>query len=89
MSGGTPGDDFYFLEEVPLTMFFDDGRALHGAYWHDGFGYRHSHGCVNLSITDAHWLYQWVGNEMGSMSSADKEDGPAVYVFSSGEYTNG
>ncbi len=89
MSGGIPGEDFYFLEEVPWTMFFDDGRALHGAYWHDGFGYRRSHGCVNLSITDAHWLYQWVADEMGSMSSADKEDGPAVYIFSSGQYDNG
>ncbi|MCA9913734.1 MAG: L,D-transpeptidase, partial [Anaerolineae bacterium] len=86
MSGGTPGDDFYFLEEVPWTMFFDEGRALHGAYWHDGFGYRRSHGCVNLSITDAHWLYQWVAEEMDSLSSAEQETGPAVYVYSSGQY---
>lgn len=86
MSGGTPGDDFYFLEEVPWAMFFDEGRALHGAYWHDGFGYRRSHGCVNMSITDAHWLYSLVADEMGSTSSADKEVGPAVYIYSSGEY---
>lgn len=86
MSGGEVGADFYFLEEVPWTMFFDEGRALHGAYWHDGFGYRRSHGCVNMSITDAHWLYQWVADEMGSHSSADKENGPAVYVYSSGQY---
>ncbi len=86
MSGGQPGDDYYFLEEVPWTMFFDEGRALHGAYWHDGFGYRRSHGCVNLSITDAHWLYNWVAEVMGSMSSAEQETGPAVYVYSSGQY---
>lgn len=89
MTGGTSGQDYYFLEEVPWTMFFDDGRALHGAYWHDGFGYRRSHGCVNMSITDAHWLYLWVANVMGSKSSADKENGPAVYVYSSGQYDNG
>lgn len=87
MSGGQPGDDFYFLEEVPWTMFFDEGRALHGAYWHDGFGYRRSHGCVNMSITDANWMYLWVAEEMGSMNSPDKEVGPAVFVYSSGEYT--
>ncbi len=86
MSWGTPGDDFYFLEEVPWTMFFDEGRALHGAYWHDGFGYRRSHGCVNLPITDAHWLYEWVADEMGTYASADREEGPQVYVYSSGSY---
>jgi len=87
MSWGVVGDDFYFIEEVPWTMFFDEGRALHGAYWHDGLGYRRSHGCVNLSITDAHWLYRWVAEEMGSMTSADVEpEGPNVYVYSSDTY---
>jgi hypothetical protein len=52
-------DDFYYLEDVPWTMYFDEARALHGAYWHNGFGYPHSHGCVNMSDGDAHWLYNW------------------------------
>jgi lipoprotein-anchoring transpeptidase ErfK/SrfK len=87
MSWGTPGDDFYALEDVPWTMYFDEGRALHGAYWHDGFGFRRSHGCVNLPITDAHWLYRWVADEFeGKLNSADREVGPAVYVYSSGVY---
>jgi hypothetical protein len=88
MSWGTPGDDFYYLEEVPWTLFFDDGRALHGTYWHDGFGYRRSHGCVNLSITDAHWLYYWVAEDFDTLRSpgVDVETGPAVYVYSSGVY---
>jgi hypothetical protein len=86
MTGGQVGDDFYFLEEVPWTMFFDEGRALHGAYWHDGFGFRRSHGCVNLSLTDAHWLYALVADEMGSWRSADREAGPQVYIHSSGIY---
>ena len=51
--------DYYSLEDVPWTMYYDDTRALHGAYWHDFFGYPTSHGCVNLSIADAHWLYEW------------------------------
>lgn len=86
MSWGTPGDDFYYLEEVPWTMFFDEGRALHGAYWHDGFGFRRSHGCVNLSITDARWMYDWVGEDFETFSSPDREDGPSVWVFESGAY---
>lgn len=52
-------DDFYYLEDVPWTMYFDEERALHGAYWHNWFGYAQSHGCVNLSIGDSHWLYNW------------------------------
>ncbi len=56
---GKPWDDYY-AEEVPWTMHYDDGRALHGAYWHDQFGIEKSHGCVNLSPADAAWLFQWV-----------------------------
>jgi len=52
-------DDFYYLENVPWTMYFDEARALHGAYWHNKFGYPFSHGCVNLAPGDAHWLYNW------------------------------
>ena len=51
--------DYYLLEDVPWTMYYDGPRALHGAYWRALFGYEQSHGCVNLSITDAHWLYDW------------------------------
>lgn len=51
--------DFYYLQDVPWTMYFDQKRALHGAYWRAMFGYPQSHGCVNMSIGDAHWLYDW------------------------------
>jgi lipoprotein-anchoring transpeptidase ErfK/SrfK len=54
MSG--PG---YSLPNVPWTMFFYKGYALHGAYWHNKFGQPMSHGCVNLSVSDAAWLYQF------------------------------
>jgi len=51
--------DFYYLDYVPWTMYFDGPRALHGAYWRTRFGYPQSHGCVNLSVGDAHWLFNW------------------------------
>jgi lipoprotein-anchoring transpeptidase ErfK/SrfK len=51
--------DFYYLDNVPWTMYFDGPRALHGAYWRTRFGYPQSHGCVNLSVGDAHWLFNW------------------------------
>ncbi len=49
-----PGDDdAYHVEAVPWAMYFDGRFALHGAYWHNRFGNRVSHGCVNLSPKDA------------------------------------
>lgn len=51
--------DYYHLEDVPWTMYYDEKRALHGAYWHNFFGYKQSHGCANLSPGDARWLYEW------------------------------
>ncbi len=84
MSGAYNQPDFYYLQEVPWTMFFDDQIALHGAYWHDGFGFRRSHGCVNMTVTDAHWLFEWALSEY-DWSNGDYV-GPAVYVYSSGEY---
>ncbi len=73
MSGAEGRDDAYRLENVPYAMYFDGDISLHGTYWHNGFGYRQSHGCVNLTVSDAAWLWDWLGN--GS-----------VYVYYSGSY---
>ncbi len=51
--------DYYYLDDVPWTMYFDKARALHGAYWRTQMGFPQSHGCVNLSVGDAHWLFNW------------------------------
>jgi hypothetical protein len=61
MQGTTEADrsDFYYLEDVPWTMYFDQARALHGTFWHNRFGWPQSRGCVNLSPGDANWLFQW------------------------------
>jgi hypothetical protein len=61
MQGAFEADrsDFYYLQDVPWTMYFDEARALHTAYWHTFFGYPQSHGCVNLTPGDANWLFQW------------------------------
>lgn len=78
MSGAMGQPDFYSLENVPYVMYYDNAISLHGTYWHDGFGYRHSHGCVNLTITDAHWAFTW--------SQDGGYDAPYVYVYSTGRY---
>jgi hypothetical protein len=71
MSGSFEADrsDYYMLEDVPWVMYYDKARALHGAYWRTSYGYPGSHGCVNLSPTDAHWLFNWA------------EEGTYVHVF--------
>ena len=58
---GLNGEDPYSVATVPWTQFFspEKGLALHTAYWHDQFGVRRSHGCVNLAPRDARWLYFW------------------------------
>jgi hypothetical protein len=51
--------DAYYLEDVPWTLYFDEKRAIHGAYWRSNLGFPQSHGCVNMSIGDAQWIYNW------------------------------
>lgn len=71
MSGAFTADrsDYYYLEDVPWTMYFDQSRALHGTYWHNGFGVPRSRGCVNLSPGDAQWIFNWA------------QEGDWVYVW--------
>jgi lipoprotein-anchoring transpeptidase ErfK/SrfK len=54
MSG--PG---YYLPDVPYVMYFYKGYGLHGTYWHNNFGTPMSHGCINFSIEDAGWLFEF------------------------------
>jgi uncharacterized protein YraI len=45
---------------VPWAMLFRSGGFyIHGAYWHNDFGQVRSHGCVNLPVPYAEWLYGW------------------------------
>lgn len=57
-SANMSGPD-YFLPNVPYVMYFYKGYGLHGTYWHNNFGVPMSHGCVNYTITDAAWLFDF------------------------------
>jgi hypothetical protein len=61
MSGSFEADrsDYYYLEDVPWTLYYDEARAIHGAYWRTYFGYPQSHGCVNLSLGDSRVVFDW------------------------------
>jgi len=59
MDGNSANDGPYSIEDVPWVMYFEASFALHGAFWHEGFGMMRSHGCVNLAPSDARWFYNW------------------------------
>jgi len=50
----------YSTPAVPWdTVISGDGVAIHGAFWHNAFGERRSHGCINVSPEDAKWIFRW------------------------------
>ena len=51
---------YYYTPDVPYVMYFNGSEGFHGTYWHNEFGKQPmSHGCVNLSVGDAAWLFDW------------------------------
>lgn len=53
---------YYDLPNVPNVVYFYEGYAIHGTYWHNNFGVPMSHGCVNVKTADMEKLYQWLDN---------------------------
>ncbi len=49
----------YSTPDVPYVQYFHGNFGLHGAYWHNSFGTPVSHGCVNLTVSDALWLWNF------------------------------
>jgi lipoprotein-anchoring transpeptidase ErfK/SrfK len=65
---GTISGEYYRVEDVPYVMYFDNnGNAIHGTYWHSNFGAPMSHGCINLPMDIAAWMYGWA--DMGTAVS--------------------
>ncbi len=61
MVGGEDIGDSYDLPGVPwCTYITGDGVAIHGTYWHNDYGTRRSHGCINVTSDAAKWIYRWV-----------------------------
>ena len=73
----------YYLPNVPHVMYFYARYALHGAYWHDKWGTPTSHGCVNLPLQDAEWLYKWADSIVpaGARSVVASASNPGTWVL--------
>jgi lipoprotein-anchoring transpeptidase ErfK/SrfK len=52
------GED-YDIPNVPHVMYYDGGYAIHGTTWHNRFGTPMSHGCINVAVDHAQWLFNW------------------------------
>ena len=81
MDSDVVGEEFE-LRDVPYVQYFEEGFALHGAYWHDNFGTPKSHGCVNLTPEDARRLFFWTEPQVpaGWHGAAKSLTGSVVFV---------
>ncbi len=83
MSGGSKElRTYYYLPNVPYTMYFYKGFGLHGTYWHNNFGQTMSHGCVNLPTLMAEKIYYWSTPTVpsGKNSVTASKDNPGTRV---------
>jgi len=69
MKGNYPPYEPYFIKNVPNVMYFYGAYAIHGAYWHNHFYGRYTHGCVNTPVEFSKWLFDWA------------PQGTGVYIF--------
>lgn len=75
----------YAIESVPWVAYFTrDGVALHAAFWHEDFGQKKSHGCVNLSPKDAKWFFEFTSPELlpgfDAILSTERSQGTLISV---------
>ena len=62
MRGRNADGTKYETEGVPWVTYFTGSYAMHGAPWRSSFGwsgYGGSHGCVNMPVGAAKFIYDW------------------------------
>ena len=72
----------YVQPDVPWVMYFYGAYSIHGAYWHNDFGRARSHGCVNMRVSEAKWLFEWADPPLaaGAGEVYDAKRGTVVVV---------
>lgn len=48
-----------WFADVPHIQYLRAPLAMHASYWHEDFGNLKSAECLNVSPTDAQWLFDW------------------------------
>ncbi|HCC22214.1 hypothetical protein A2480_01845 [Candidatus Uhrbacteria bacterium RIFOXYC2_FULL_47_19] len=59
-SYGENNPDNYDLGVIKWNIRFFPHLYIHYAPWHNNFGRRMSHGCINVNRTNAEWIYDWL-----------------------------
>ena len=59
MAGGTVSAGYDTPGIAWTTLFSGEGVAIHATFWHNDFGAKRSHGCVNVLPDDAQWIFRW------------------------------
>lgn len=93
MEGGSKAiNTYYYLPNVPYTMFFygdnaskGAGYGIHGAYWHNNFGHPMSHGCINMAIEDAGKVFAWADPQTSGWSAPATADNPGTKIVIYGD----
>jgi hypothetical protein len=80
MAANTGSDSGYDTIAVPWPVFFNTnaGAAVHGVFWHNDFGVRRSHGCVNALPEDAKWIFRWTAPAISLDQSETRLQWPNV-----------
>jgi hypothetical protein len=92
MEGGNKAlGTYYYLPNVPYTMFFYNdqipkyrGYGIHGTYWHNNFGHPMSHGCVNMKTEEVAQLYEWASpdtNGKSMMYATEENQGTRIIIY--------
>lgn len=92
MSGGSKKlGTYYYLPNVPYTMFFANeqvpayrGFGIHGTYWHNNFGHPMSHGCINMKTEEAEKIFYWANPTLGdkpSIRATENNPGTDVIIY--------
>lgn len=86
MTGGSKEEGtYYYLPNVPYTMFFYKDYGIHGAYWHNNFGHPMSHGCINMRPEEAKKLFYWanppVPDNKNSILATNNNKGTKVIIY--------
>lgn len=67
--------------DAPWVISIKGRIAMHAAYWHTEYGTPRSMGCVNLSPTDAQWLWEFTSPAVPPgwlRLEADRQDRPTL-----------
>lgn len=92
MSGGSKElGTYYYLPNVPYTMFFANeevpawrGYGIHGTYWHNNFGHPMSHGCINMKTEEVEKIFYWANPALGdkqSIKATNENPGTQVIIY--------